>query len=361
MATARAKYSSLMHPTNIGIISFAHAHANAYCEQIATFDDASVVAAWDDDEERGRAACERFGFNFETGLDSLLAREDLDAVIITCETSAHAAAIEAACAAKKHILCQKPLATTLEDCDRIIRAVDESGVHFQMAFQMRCDPLNIKIKEWLDGGEVGKIGALRRRHCINFLFNSEIASGASAWHIDPVKNVGMFFDDAVHAADFFLWLLGKPQSVMAEIGNTLTTVAPDDTGIAIYRWPNGTMGEIFNSSVTLAAENTTEIYGDAGVIIQNYDDGVSLAHAPRDANGETEALKLWRKSDQSWEKYAAILPDSHWERLKAVPRPWLDDIKNNAPSAISARDGKDSVEMCLAAYQSAREGRRIEI
>ena len=93
----------------------------------------------------------------------------------------------------------------------------------------------------------------------------------------------MFFDDAVHAADFLYWLMGKPSSVMAEIDNMLTDVAPDDSGMAIYRWDNGKrrrMGALLNSSVTLAGENTCEVYGDEGVIIQNYDDLVSTPHAP---------------------------------------------------------------------------------
>lgn len=345
-----------MQPLGIGIISFAHGHSQQYCLEIAEFDDARVIAAWDDNEERGRPICEQFGLEFETSVDSLLARADIDAVIVTCETNAHADVIEKACAAGKDILCQKPLATTLEDCDRIIAAVEKSGVHFQMAFQMRQDPLNKKIKEWVDNGEVGRIGSLRRRHCINFLFSEGLKEGPNAWHVDPVKNVGMFFDDAVHAADFFLWLLGKPQSVMAEIDNTLTDVAPDDTGLAIYRWKNGPMAVLFNSSVTLAAENTCEIYGDQGVIIQNYDDGVSVAQAPADA----KPLKLYRKNSNEWENFDFKLPASHADRLRAIPRPWIDNIKAGAPSAITARDGRDSVEMCLAAYQSAREGRRIE-
>lgn len=292
---------------------------------------------------------------FMPDMDALLARDDIDAVIITSETNRHAELVEAACAAGKHILCQKPMATTLADCDRIIAAVETSGVHFQMAFQMRCDPLNQQIKRWVDAGELGRIGALRRRHCINFLFNPNVATGATAWHVNPIANVGMFFDDAVHAADFFYWLLGKPVSVMAEIDNVLTTVAPDDTGIAVYRWPDGAMGALFNSSVTLAGENTTEIYGDAGVIIQNYDDGVSVAHAPPGAS----ALKLFRKSTGAWETFDHPLPASHGERIAAVPRPWLDSLRNGTPSTVTARDGKVSVEMCLAAYESAREGRRI--
>ncbi len=346
-----------MERIGIGVLSFAHGHVNAYCAKIQTFPDAYLVAAWDDNEERGREAASRYGMEFQPDVDALLARPDIDAVIITSETNRHADLAEAACAAGKHILCQKPLATTVEDCDRIIAAVERSGIHFQMAFQMRCDPLNQKIKEWLDAGVVGRVGSLRRRHCINFLFNPNLPTSPIAWHIDPVANVGMFFDDAVHAADFLYWLMGKPTTVMAEIDNILTTIAPDDTGIAIYRWQEGAMGALFNSSVTLAGENTCEIYGDEGVIIQNYDDGVSTPHAPPGIS----ALKLYRKSTGTWEEFNYAVPASHGERIAAVPRPFLDNLLKGLPPDVTAQDGKISVEMCLAAYQSAREGRRIVV
>jgi predicted dehydrogenase len=347
-------------PIGIAVLSFAHGHAGAYCDQITSFDDTNVVAAWDDNEERGRAASEKYGLEYSQELETVLSRDDVQAVIVTCETSHHADVIEAACRHGKHILCQKPMATTRADCDRIIKAVEDSGVHFQMAFQMRCDPLNQKIKEWVESGAIGRIGSLRRRHCINFLFNSDLPNSAAAWHISPEKNVGMFFDDAVHAADFMYWLLGKPQSVMAEIDNTLTSIAPDDTGIAIYRWgaeQNGAMGVLFNSSITLAGENTCEIYGDEGVIIENYDDGVSTPHAL----AGVAPLKLFRKSTGQWEHFEYSLPSSHYERLKAVPRPWIDNLKNGAPPSVSAHDGKNSVEMCIAAYESARAGRRVTL
>jgi predicted dehydrogenase len=344
-----------MRPIGIGILSFAHGHVLTYCAQLQNFPDARLVAAWDDDLVRGAEASARFAIPFEPNLNTLLANPEIDAVIIASETNKHADLVEAACAHKKAILCQKPMATTLEDCDRIIAAVLQSGVHFQMAFQMRSDPLNQKIKEWLDRGELGKIGAIRRRHCINFLFNPNLVNSPSAWHIDKVANVGMFFDDAVHAADFFYWLLGKPKSVMAEIDNILTEIAPDDTGMAIYRWENGAMGELLNSSVTLAGENTCEVYGTDGVIIQNYNDSVSTPHAPENAH----ALKLFRKSTGQWEHFEHPVPKSHGERIAAVPRPFIDALKSNQSPTISASDGKVSVEMCLAAYESARTGRRI--
>ena len=71
--------------------------------------------------------------------------------------------------------------------------------------------------------------------------------------------MGMFMDDASHATDFIHWMLGKPTSVIAEIDNILTDVAPDDTGLAVYRFASGEMAILLNTSATLAGENTTEI------------------------------------------------------------------------------------------------------
>ncbi len=346
-----------MHPFGIGVLSFAHGHATSYCDALQNNPGAHLVAAWDDDAKRGEQNATRFGMEFCDSPDAVLARDDVDAVIIASETNRHAELIEAACAAGKNILCQKPMATTLEDCDRIIAAVEKSGIHFQMAFQMRCDPLNQQIKKWIEDGEVGKIGAIRRRHCIHVLFNEDFINGAGAWHFDAQKNIGMFFDDASHAADFLFWIMGKPKSVMAEIENTLTTVAPDDCGLAIYKWQNENgvaLGTLFNSSVALAGENTCEVYGDKGVIIQNFDDLVSTTHA----NG-APALKLFRRATQTWEYSQVEVPASHGARISAVAGDWIEKLQTKSAPTVCARDGKVSVEMCLAAYESAATGQRI--
>src|SRR5437016_1048373 len=335
----------MTEPIRIGIVSFAHGHVNAYCERIRQFEDARLVAAWDDNAERGEQQAKRFGIEFVRDLDDLFVQ--VDAVIVASETNRHADLCVAAAGAGKAILLQKPMATTLADCDRIIAAVDRAGVHFQMAFQMRCDPVNRKMAELVHGGALGKIGTLRRRHCINFLFSPP--TGPTHWHIEPEANVGMFFDDAVHAADFLLWLLGPPVSVTAEIDNVLTKVAPDDTGTAIYRFPDGAFGIIYNSSVTLAGENTTEIYADQAVLIQNYGDAVSTAFAPPGA----AALKMYHRGDPpGWQELELGIPRSHGERIAAVPRPWIDKLKAGKPHQVGAYQGRISVAMCLAAYQS---------
>ena len=224
-----------------GIISFAHAHVRAYADVMRDFDDAKIVAAWDDDHARGRQYCELFGLDLEPQLDGLLARPELDAVFIASPTSQHAAHCIAAARAGKHILLQKPMALSLADCDAIAAAVQESGVKFSLCYQMRADPVNQKMKALLDEGVIGKVAILRRRHAIPMLLNPEFAY-AGNWHIDPAQNMGMFMDDASHAADWMYWMLGAPVSVMAEIDNIVTDVAPDDNGIAVYRFPGRELG-----------------------------------------------------------------------------------------------------------------------
>ena len=342
-------------PIGIGVISFAHGHSQAYCRRMLTYDDVRLVSCWDDNEARGSQAAEAYGMAYAPHLENVLDDPDIQGVIITCETNRHAEMAVAAAAAGKHILCQKPMALTLEDCDRMADAAEQAGVKFMMAYQMRHDPSNQRIKAIVESGALGQISLLRRRHCIPVLFNDNFVNGPTRWHIDPEKNMGMFMDDASHATDFIHWVMGRPISVMAEIQNTVTDVAPDDTGVAIYRYASGAMVVLLNSSVTLAGENTTEIYGDQGVLIQNYDDAVSTSIAPEGG----VALKLYTRETPQWQDLGMPIPESHGERIAGVPRSFIDCLRHDTEPSVTAEDGRVSVEMVLGAYRSAREGRRV--
>ncbi len=341
-----------MPPIRLAVISFAHAHVRLYCQVIADYPDAQVVACWDDDATRGQQYAAQFGLEWLPALDDLLARADIDAVFIASPTNKHAEHALAAAQAGKHILLQKPMALTLADCDAIIAAVEAAGVKFSLCYQMRCDPVNQEMKKLVDAGAIGDIAVLRRRHAIPLLLDKNWAVPGN-WHIDPVQNLGMFMDDASHAADWFYWMLGKPVSVMAEIDNVITQVAPDDNGVALYRFRKGEIGILFNSSTQLAAEATTEIYGSAGSIHQNYGDAPSSL-----LPAAGSALKVYRAGESDWQHYDfPLLPQR--SRIQAVPRPLIDYLKGGAPPLASAAEGKVCIEMILAAYQSAQTGRRI--
>src|SRR5687768_1926016 len=157
----------------IGIVSWAHGHVNSYARRIQEFDDARLVGCWDDDAGRGSRNAELFGIPFSANLKDLLSNPEVECVLIASETNKHADLCVEAARAGKAILLQKPMALSLADCDRIIEAVESARVWFSMAYQMRCDPQNIHMKRLVEAGAVGRVGIVRRRHCIGVLFNQE--------------------------------------------------------------------------------------------------------------------------------------------------------------------------------------------
>jgi len=348
-----------MSKIGIAVLGYAHGHLQTYTAAIKGFDDAQVLMCWDHDRDFGQAVAANFGIEFRPDLDRVLSDPAVDLVMIGSETRYHPELVEAAARAGKDIIVQKPMALSLADCDRMIAAVERARVWFSLAYQMRYDPANRKMKELMDSGAVGRVGFVRRRHCIPVLLDQGFVTGHTRWHFDPEMNMGMWMDDASHPADLFYWWFGMPESVMAEIGNTLTDFSPDDTGVAIYRWPGGMMGTIFNSSVVLVGENTTEIYGDQGVIVQNHGDGPSCAVVPPGA----VAVKLYQRDKHAagWQDMGVpIPPGGQGERITAVARNILDEYKRGEVQ-VSARDGKASLQMVLGAYESARQGRRVSL
>ena len=143
-------------PIRLGVISFAHGHVIRYCQVIADYDDAEVVAGWDEDHDRGQMHAAEFGLDWMPDLDQMLARDDIDAVFVTSPTNRHAEHVIAAAEAGKHVLLQKPMALTLEDCDAIIDIIERTGVKFSMCYQMRGDPINQKMKALIDEGRGGQ-------------------------------------------------------------------------------------------------------------------------------------------------------------------------------------------------------------
>jgi predicted dehydrogenase len=348
-----------MSKLGIGILGWAHGHVGSYAGLIKDFDDAEIVMAWDHDEARGQRCAESFGGGYSPDPADVLDNPDVKLVIVGAETNRHPEVCVAAANAGKDIILQKPMALSVAGCDAIIDAVERNGVFFSLAFQMRYDPCNIRMKQMCEAGELGKVGIIRRRHCLNLLFNESFFTGGTAWHVDPEQNMGMFMDDASHATDWLYWMLGEPVSVMAEIDNILSSVAPDDTGLAIYRFADGEMGYVLNSSVVWASESTTEIYGDRGVLVQNYGDGPSSGPLPPNPIH----LKYYdsQNKEAGWQDMGEPLPPTgHGWRIGNVIRNMLDEYAQGKVQ-VSARDGKISTEMILGAYQSAAEGRRVEL
>jgi predicted dehydrogenase len=340
----------------VGIVGFAHGHVNAYCTQWQQ-DPAHgihLVAGWDHDPGRLAANAASLGLEGYQDLGAFLDRPDVQAVVIAAETSRHADLVEQAAAAGKTIALQKPVALTLPQADRIVAAVERAGVPFTMAWQMRVDAQNAEIKRVLASGELGRIFMVRRRHGLP----SQLWDVANMWHFDAALNRDIWADDAAHPVDFLHWLLGVPETVIAEISSLLNQAAPNDNGIAVYRYADGTLAEVVCSFTCLAAENTVEIIGEKGSLIQNYGD-VPSCNVPRPEGACGQ--KWYTLGTKDWHCSDLASPAGHGARIAGLAGPLAEFFHGHRPALASAEEGRTSLRMTLATYVAAREGRRVRL
>jgi len=341
----------------VGILGFAHGHVNAYCARWAADEDmgVTVTCGWDHDGARLVRAAEQHEIDACESAAALLARDDVAAVVIAAETAHHADLVEQAARAGKAIICQKPLAVTLEQADRIVEAVEAAGVPFTVAWQMRVDPHNLAMKRLLGSGRFGRPYMVRRRHCLSTQLMDNFET---SWHVDPAMNRDIWADDAAHAIDFVYWLLGMPETVTAELGTLANPNVPNDNGIAVFRYADGTFAEVSCTFVAAGGECSAEIVCDKGVIIQNYGDGPSTS-VPRPDGGVS--LKWYHSDDGDWTVSDLLNTPNQGHRIAALAGPLGRFLNGARPPIATARQGRDALRMVLACYESAENGTRVSL
>ncbi len=339
----------------IGILGFAHGHINAILGQWREHPEYGVqpVCGWDHDADRAGRSCETFGLARCATVQELLT-EDIAAVAITSETSLHAELVEQAAAAKKDIILYKPMALTMEQADRIVRAVEENGVRFTMAWQMRTDPQNQLLRRMIRNGELGKTCLYRRRHALP---THTWADFENTWHASPEYNRDIFADDSSHPIDMMQWIFGMPESVSCEMSTLINPKVPNDNAVALFRYADGMIAEITCCFTCSASEITTEVYCSEGAIQQYFGDnpGTRLPRVEK-----MPGLKWFREGDADWTDSGIPSPAAHGERLGWQAKP-LAEFLAGGPEICTVQEGCNSLRLVLACYVSAREGRRVSI
>jgi myo-inositol 2-dehydrogenase/D-chiro-inositol 1-dehydrogenase len=337
----------------VGILGFAHYHANFWSEVFRDSPRAEFVGIWDHDESRGRAAAELYGVHFWPDLVPLL--DGCDAVAVTSETVRHAPLIEQAAARGRHVLCEKPLAATLEECDRIARGVARSRITFMQSFPKRFDPVNHELRRLIREGELGRVWLVRVRHGH---FHGLEPEFIRQWYMDPaLSGGGALLDEGVHAADLLRWFLGEPESVTATVSSTALGLAVEDAAVAVFRFPDGALGELATGSGFCAADNSVEVFGTGGSAVLS---GVDLAS--RDLTQEG-FLKVYRRgqAEQRW-TVSPLVPrfkTGGFHQQNALH--FLEALARGTPPPVTLEDGRRAVEMILAAYAAARTGQRTPV
>ena len=273
------------------------------------------------------------------------------AAAICSDTASHPALVKLCCEAGIDVLCEK---TRRDGCGARVgemkSEIEASGIRYYQSFPQRHIPSNIKIKEILDSGVLGRITHVRKRHGHGFGFSG--LEKQMPWIVDPAKSGGgALLDEGIHEADLLGWFFGKPVSVDAQLSHT-GAYAVETSGTALFRFPGELLCVLECAWNWRAGGPTTEIYGEKGSILQSLTDCASnsgggvLPHLSV-FNGEDGQ---WRPVDISWD-FSAI--------HDAVPKDFIDVLCGNGIPRTGIDEGLDAAEMIDGAYRSFREGRSV--
>lgn len=338
---------------SLAVLGFAHGHVHSLLSQWAGHPEyeVNVVAGWDRNEERQKENCDKYGLQ-TLSLEEILSDQDIQAVLICAETAFHCELAVKAAEAKKKIILYKPMALKLRDSEKIVKAVEENGVDFSAAFQMRCDPVNLEIKEKLDSGEMGKCFYFRRRHGLSSHLWGDFEN---SWHVDPALNRDIFADDSAHPIDLILWLFGMPRYVSCEISTARRNFIKNDTAVAVMRYDSGLLCEVSFSAVCSAAEITTEAYFEDGAM-QHYG-GDQPAAASND--NTHPAVRWYKNEDKKWTDSVLPVPPAQSDRIAGQAKPLAEFLNGKRPPVCTAREAHDALRIVLACCQSSIRGSRV--
>ncbi len=335
-------------PVRLGLLSAAHDHAHFWAEAFREAPGTTLVGIWDDDAERGEAAAARHGTRYVDDLEALL--RDVDGVGITAETVRHAPLVEAAAAAGVHVLCEKPVAATLEDCVRIRGAVTAAGIVYLQSFPKRFDPAHQELVALARSGALGRIALVRVRHGHALGLDPAFRR---RWYCDPaLAGGGALLDEGIHAADFLRWLLGDPQRAVAATARSTLGLLVDDTALAAFDYADGALAEIAAGWSFVAAEQSIEVFGTEGGAMLA---GVDLAS--RDF-ARAPYLCWYRRGAEprAWTGSPTTPILQQGRTHHQAPRRFVECLRSGEPPEPGLDEAEGALRLILAAYRAAETG-----
>ncbi len=273
----------------------------------------------------------------------LLARDDVEAVVICSATHTHAQIIEDAAAAGKHIFCEKPIDHDLVRIDKALASVDKAGVKLQVGFNRRFDPSFQRIRELVAAGQVGQPRLLHI-----------ISHDPEAPPIEYIKvSGGIFLDMTIHDYDMARYLIGSEvEEIFVSAGVMVDPAIGEagdvDTALSLLRFENGVIGTIANCrEAVYGYDQRVEVFGSAGnaSVANNYPDTVQLMNA----QARQSSKPVWFFLERYMESYLREM------------RAFIEAVKTDKPTPVSGLDGRAPVVMGLAAWKSYREGRPVKL
>lgn len=322
----------------IGLYGIAHLHALSYLACLRDMAGVEVAGVWDADAARLSMAEEQYGLRAFRDRNALLDRQ-LDGVVICSPNAHHRRDVEAVAERVPHILCEKPLATTVEDGQAMLDVCQAAGTRLQTAFPVRFAPAVQETKRMLDAGGLGQVYSAS---CTNQ------GSMPGGWFTEPsLSGGGAVIDHTVHVIDLLRWFWDtEVAEVYAEIGygQFHPELRIDDAGLLSFQLANGVYGTLDTSwsrppGHYVWGNVTLELIGAEGVLnVDAFRQHLTLTHGGR----------------SRWQPWGAS-PD------RALMEDFVDMIRSDREPSITGEDGLKALEVALAAYGSARTGQPVSL
>jgi predicted dehydrogenase len=353
-----------VNPVRIGMVSWAHVHAEFRAKALRELPGVEIVAIADEDADRGKAAAQRFEVDtFVPDWRDLVARDDVDIVMVHSENARHAEQVVAAAEAGKHVFCEKPIATTVADARAMAEAVRAAGVDGTAAFVSRFSKEADRAKRIVESGVLGRI--LLTRSLIGLAGIAEIGCppDMTAWMVDPVLGGGgAWIDEGSHGIDLLRWLVGDIAEISAFTANRAKPdLDGEDIAVATLRYADGGLGEIatvWSLTADIGMRNAFELYGTGGTLVVRATDPFPRVDVYR--GGDDPLYRGWttphiEPDAAEPHDYGSWPPHvHHYKREVASYIPRVRTV--NRPFGPTLDDGLACLAVISAGYTSAAAG-----
>jgi predicted dehydrogenase len=325
--------------SDIGVAIFGAGRAGqGHARAIGQTAGARLVAVFDADPERAAAFAETHGCQAYTSSDAVLERDDVQLIMVALPNFLHERATVEAASAGKHVFLEKPMADTLEECDRMLAAVERAGVQLLVAHSQRYFASTIRAREVLQSGQLGEPVFATDTWYKNFGVEVRLP-----WFLDRATGGGMWLMNGAHMIDRTCWVLDtEVESVRAWIGSPFHHLSADDANMAFLQLRNGRHATLVHAGYKTRGVDKCEVEvtcTDGMLLFDSYSNRLAV-----ERDGAYAPIEVQRT-----EPFA--------EELKNL----IGAIQGREVLRVAPRWGRHIVEVLLAAEESSRTGREVTI
>ena len=357
-----------LNPLRIAIIGpgkVAHLHAKAALQT----PDTTLVAVYGRTRQKVDEFANQYGIRAYGDVADMVERENVDLCIVCTPHPAHREPTVAALDAGSHVLVEKPLASSVEDCDAMIEAARRSGKHLGVVSQRRFYNPSQRIRRAIDTGLIGKpvLGTIQMLG-----WRDEPYYQSDPWRGTWAgEGGGVLVNQSPHQLDLLLWYMGEAESVFGIWDNlNHPYIEVDDTALAIVRFKNGGLGNIIvSNSQKPGIFGKVHVHGQNGASVGVQTDGGALFIAGRSSITEPPVNDLWTVAGEETQLATFIAEDTEqFNRIDATVHffgvqiaDFRDAIRDGRPPMVTGEHGRRVVALFQAIYESTRTGLPVRL